>query len=93
MVTVTNKTLRAIGAESDGNYLRFPISELQNPDEPESTNNGNYREYAEFWADSMEFRTSMSYHGDIEAFPERERLSEREWDNELLSCVVCALMI
>lgn len=93
LVTVTNKTLRAIGAVTNGNYLRFPISELQNPDEPESSNNGNYREYAEFWENSLEFRTSMSYHGDIEDFPERESLSEREWNSELLNCILYALSL
>ena len=93
LITVTNKTLRAIGAVTNGNYLRFPISELQDPDEPESSNNGNYREYAEFWANSLEFRTSMSYHGDIEDFPERESLSEKEWNSELLNCILYALSL
>lgn len=88
MVTITDKTLKKISAEQRGDYLRIPISELPEKDEPESSNNGNYREYAEFWASTHEFRTSMSYHGDIEPFPPREKLSPALWELYLIQCTL-----
>lgn len=90
MITITDKTLKKIHAEQRGDYLRIPISDLPDNDKPESSNNGNYREYAEFWASTHEFRTSMSYHGDIEPFPPREKLPSELWELYLIYCVLTA---
>ena len=90
MINISENTLRKIGAYQSGDYLRIPVSELCDPAKPESSNDGNYREYAEFRADTLEYRSSMSYHGDIEPMPEWVALSQGDWERELLLAVLAA---
>ena len=88
---ISAPVLEEIEANVCGDYLYFPISELPDPTQPESSNNGNYREYVEFWADTNEYRHSMSYHGDIEPYPEREKLNPDEFMAVLMHYVCKAL--
>ena len=91
MINISDKTLRKIEAQTNDTFIRFPVSKLYDEDKPESSNNGNYREYAEFTS-GLRYRYIMSYHGDIEPFPEWEFAENiDQWENLLLSAVIEAL--
>jgi len=90
MISISENTLRRIGAYVNGDYIRFPVSALADESRPESTNDGNYREYAEFRSSTNEMRSTMSYHGDIEPFPDWEQVSAQDWERELVAAVLTA---
>ena len=92
MITISERRLRNAGAYWAGSYIKLPASDLWDKHNPESSNNGNYRSYHEFIFDVRGYahRYSMSYHGDIEPFPEWETVSEREWEWLLCLAILTA---
>lgn len=63
----------------------IPVSKLADPKKPESSNNGNYREYMQFESPCVgvyRYREFSSYHGDIEPMPLWQEVTLAEYFRE-----------
>lgn len=60
----------------------IPVSGLFDPDQPENTNGGNYRDYMQFRSPAVGvylYREFSSFHGDIEPMPTWQEVTLAEY--------------